>query len=254
MNAKSYGEPATAFGGVPLVKTGASFTVRVTASVVDPPTLVAATVNECSPPVVAAGVPVNIPDELRVSPDGKVPELTANVGAGVPVAVKREAVRHADRGRGWRRVGEGRRHHDLEAGGHDVARLSWLRPRVHCGAGRDRHHDGAGTRQRTDQDVIARPRSGDRNVADSGRGSADVDVGRRQVAVGAHAEHGRGAPFEVKCTGKSSTLPLLSNTGSVTCGVIVGVAGGGTAPPVGVVLMESSTAVVTPFVESWLVG
>src|SRR6185295_9633925 len=88
VNAKSYGDPTTAFGSVPLVKTGASFTVRVTSSVAVPPALVAATVNACSPPVPAAGVPVNPPAALRVSPDGSVPELTANVGAGFPVAVK----------------------------------------------------------------------------------------------------------------------------------------------------------------------
>ena len=161
------------FGGVPLVKTGASFTVRVTASVVDPPTLVAATVNECSPPVVAAGVPVNIPDELRVSPDGSVPELTAERRRGSSRRGEREAVRRADSGRGRRRVGEGRRHHDLEVGGHHIARLRWLRPSVHCCAGRDRHHDRAGTRQRADEYVIVGPRSGDRDVADSGRGSTD---------------------------------------------------------------------------------
>ena len=88
VKAKSYGDPTTAFGGVPLVKTGASFTVNVTSSVADPPRLVAVTVNECeptgtSPPVCRPA----LPDELRVRPDGSVPELTVNVGAGVPVAV-----------------------------------------------------------------------------------------------------------------------------------------------------------------------
>ena len=49
--------------------------------------LLAVIVTECEPTVPAAGVPLKTPAELRVTPVGKVPVVTANVGAGEPLAV-----------------------------------------------------------------------------------------------------------------------------------------------------------------------
>ena len=40
-----------------------------------------------TPPVVAAGVPLRTPPELRVTPLGRLPVVTLNVGTGKPVAV-----------------------------------------------------------------------------------------------------------------------------------------------------------------------
>ena len=68
---------------------GASFTVNVKLCVAAEPTpLLALIVTVYAAPVPTAGVPESRPALLRVTPVGSEPELTLNVDAGVPVAVK----------------------------------------------------------------------------------------------------------------------------------------------------------------------
>ncbi len=58
----------------------------MSAVVATPAVLLALTWKVNTPWVV--GVPDSTPEELRVSPGGRVPEASENVGAGVPDAVK----------------------------------------------------------------------------------------------------------------------------------------------------------------------
>jgi hypothetical protein len=69
-----------------LVKAGAWFTVRVKLCMeAAEQALVAVIVIGYVPPVLAAGVPLRRPEELRVTPLGKAP-VSLNVGAGTPEA------------------------------------------------------------------------------------------------------------------------------------------------------------------------
>jgi hypothetical protein len=72
-------------GGGPLVKAGGSLTVMLKFCVAVPAVLVAVTVPVKFP--FALGVPLMTPAVYIVSPVGKPPAVTLNVGAGAPLAV-----------------------------------------------------------------------------------------------------------------------------------------------------------------------